>query len=265
MKYKEIKYFVKLYYLLRHSNRSMFYLFVKGLFMRPFKLLLCLLLIFFLGGTAYSLNNFWYNGYAIDGTGQVLPSTSVNVRVTIYTGAAQEYQETHNGVTTDQFGIFSVEVGTGGSQSGSLAGITTYSNTRIHVETQVGAGAWVIGLVSSLTSSMVNQSVNLAIGSVPVYTDGISIIGDGTSGDKIRLNSIITTNNTAVFDAGGASSVYNYTGNNANLTVTNATAGRVIWVMKTAGTGNLSIAGKNIGTGNAGSFIYSGSAWIALY
>lgn len=112
---------------------------------------------------------------------------------------------------------------------------------------------------------MVNQSVNLSIASLPVYTDGTSIIGDGASGDKIRLNNVITTSATPTFDAGGASSVFSYTGNNADLTLTNATTGRIIWVMKTAGTGNLSIGVKNIGTGKAGSFIYSGSAWIPLY
>ncbi len=110
---------------------------------------------------AYSLENFLYKGIAFDNVGQVLPSTAVNIRITIMTSGGVQYQETHAGVETDQFGGFTVEVGTGTLVSGALAGITTTSDMRIKCETNVGGGAWVMSSIQSLTMAVKNPLNNI--------------------------------------------------------------------------------------------------------
>ena len=72
-----------------------------------------------------ALERFWYSGTAFNETGQILPDeTNLTVRITIYKGNTQQYSELHNAVSTNQFGTYTVEVGSGSSTSGDFAATT---------------------------------------------------------------------------------------------------------------------------------------------
>lgn len=136
---------------------------------------------------AYSLDHFNYKGIALNDVGQILPSTVVNVQITIssITGGVL-YKETHNGVTTDQFGGFVVEVGTGTVVSGALGGITTTADTRIKAETNVGGGAWVLSTTETLSEAMKN-----ALNDITDFAWGL----EGNAGTTAGTNFIGTTDN----------------------------------------------------------------------
>jgi hypothetical protein len=95
-----------------------------------------------------------------------------------------QYQETHAGVATDQFGGYIVEVGSGTVVSGNLAGITATADMRIQAETRVGGGAWVLSSVVSLSSAMQN-----ALNNITAFAWGLK----GNSGTTAGTNFIGTT------------------------------------------------------------------------
>jgi len=105
----------------------------------------------------YSLPTYFYGNIAINGSGQLIPSTTVDVEVSIYDGANLLYQETHSGVNVDAFSAFVVEVGTGTVVTGNLATITSNVNLKTQVRINV-AGTW-ISLGSQYTSSIIKQSI----------------------------------------------------------------------------------------------------------
>jgi hypothetical protein len=128
---------------------------------------------------AKSLTPFWYSWYALDSVGQLLPNESgtLNVRIAILEGNTVSYQELHTGVSTDQFAIFSLEVGTGTVESGNLSSIITAADVRIRAEVQKSPGPFVLVTVVGLSSVQVNNIV--LPGNIPLPQDEI-LIGDAS-------------------------------------------------------------------------------------
>ncbi len=84
------------------------------------------LLLFF--GAAHSQQQvpqkFSYQAVAVDGNGAVLENTPLCIRATIISGSfngAQEWIEMHSAATTDDFGLFTIEIGEGDPIGGAQA------------------------------------------------------------------------------------------------------------------------------------------------
>ena len=155
--------------------------------MTKFLSITTLLVLLFMTSNLYSLSQFTYKGIAINEMGQILPSTSINVRITIIKDATIQYQETHNGIMTDQFAGFVVEVGTGTVITGNLSQITITANTRIKGEIDTGGGTWILSALESLTEAMDN-----ALNEIKNYAWGLK----GNSGILPGTNFLGTTDNS---------------------------------------------------------------------
>lgn len=112
---------------------------------------LCLKIIFFvlMSVSSYSLNQFKYTGIAFDGSGNIMASATVSVKVELINSSGPQYSEDHTSVTTDQFGAYTVEVGTGINQTGNLGGINATKDLRIKTSASNGgaAGVWVVSTI----------------------------------------------------------------------------------------------------------------------
>ncbi len=78
-----------------------------------------------------------YQGVARDASGNSLASQAISIRASVLTGSSTGpvvYEETHN-VTTNQFGLFALEIGRGTPVSGTFAGIDwTTVNQWLEIE-----------------------------------------------------------------------------------------------------------------------------------
>ncbi|MBS1684950.1 MAG: hypothetical protein JSS76_09355 [Bacteroidetes bacterium] len=89
-------------------------------------ILASLALLIALGLTAQVPQQVSYQAIARDNTGAVLANHSISVRLTIHDGSAtgtNAYQETFSGITTNQFGLFTLSIGTG-----TQVGANTFSS-----------------------------------------------------------------------------------------------------------------------------------------
>lgn len=176
-------------------------------------LFLSMAVIFVLSSvTTVALTPFWYNWYAIDNTGQLLPGElgTLNVRIKIIQGSTIVYQELHSGVSSDQFAIFSINVGNGSVESGTLGSITTTANTRIQAEVQKQTGPFVFVNSVGLASVQVNNAIlpgdinlpqnKILIGNTAGEAEAQSIGGDLTGTNTGSLASLII-NDDAVTSA----------------------------------------------------------------
>ncbi|WP_295654261.1 hypothetical protein [uncultured Mucilaginibacter sp.] len=119
------------------------------------KLLILLISVFALCGTAMAQSTaFKYQAIARSVNGGLLTNTPLNIRLSIRTGTpggTVEYQETQS-TTTDQFGLFSIEVGSGTPTVGTFANVNwTSAQKYIQTEVDLGSGYVVMG-VSKLLS-----------------------------------------------------------------------------------------------------------------
>jgi trimeric autotransporter adhesin len=93
--------------------------------------------------TAQVPNGFNYQAVVRDNTGNVLVNKNISVRLSILNGSptgTSVYCETHS-VTTNAYGSFSIQVGTGTVQSGTFSGIDWGNGTKfIEVEADPNAG-----------------------------------------------------------------------------------------------------------------------------
>jgi hypothetical protein len=149
-------------------------------------LLLFSIFLLLFSSSAFSLNNFYYTGIAFDGSSSVLASTTVNVEIELIESALSKYKETHSGVTTDQFGTYIVEVGSGIVVSGNLS--TTAASKDLKIKSTVNnggaSGVWVI-------SSIIKPTVAITGGSNNLYWQL-----NGNSGTTAGIHFLGTTDNT---------------------------------------------------------------------
>lgn len=103
-----------------------------------------LLLMLTLGTRAQAPQSFNYQAVARNAGGQVIQNQNVGLRFTIHDGSATGttvYQETQS-KTTNQFGLFSAEVGQGAATSGTFASINWSSGAKyLQVEFDAAGGS----------------------------------------------------------------------------------------------------------------------------
>jgi microcystin-dependent protein len=146
--------------------------------MKKIIITLSIILLFVISNNVMSLTNFMYNGVALSSTGGYLPSTSVDVRITIENTSGGYYQETHVAVATDQFSGFIVQVGTGGTQTGNLGTIVVTPTTRITAETNYNNTGWIISNNAGISAVMTEQGTSINISN---STNGDLLYYDGTN------------------------------------------------------------------------------------
>jgi collagen type VII alpha len=85
---------------------------------------------------------FKYQAVARGPNQALLINTNVNIRITIRTGSAAgtiEYQETQS-TTTNQYGLFSIEVGNGSATSGTFNAINWSNAAQKYIQTEIDLG-----------------------------------------------------------------------------------------------------------------------------
>ncbi|MEX6688797.1 hypothetical protein QTN47_14920, partial [Danxiaibacter flavus] len=91
---------------------------------------------------------FKYQAVARGSNGALLINTNVNIRITIHAGSATgsvEYQETQS-TATNQYGLFSIEVGNGHATSGTFSAIPWGSGAQKYIQTEVDLGSGYIDM-----------------------------------------------------------------------------------------------------------------------
>lgn len=143
----------------------------------------CLFFIVFFFGTTFAVPNFWFSGVAYNTSGQVLPGTPVEVLINLTDGVNtfSEQFVSPGTVLTDAFGIFSVQVGTGTTLSGSLAAVSMKANTQLTVQVRTIGSSWVTVNGSPLTQSILDATSAAKTFSFPNSkgNDGQVLTSDG--------------------------------------------------------------------------------------
>jgi len=140
-----------------------------------------------------------YQAVARDGSGLLLASQSLDVRIGIYSGAGavvQEYEETH-AVTTNAFGQFALKIGEGTSTFGTFSAVL-WGGDEHHLKVEVDAGVGYVDLgtnqLVSVPYAMHAASADVAgpwelNGSNTYYNNGYVGIGTNTPGAGLSLES----------------------------------------------------------------------------
>jgi hypothetical protein len=179
--------------------------------MRKLVILFSAVLLFLSFSETKALDTFWFNWYATSSVGQLMPNESgtLNVRVYIQQGATTVYQEVHTGISTDQFAIFSINVGAGTPEGGpwNFGTIAVTAATRIRADVQKSPAAYITQMTAGLTSVQVNNTIlpgniNLAqnkilIGNAAGDAEAQPVGGDMT-GTNTGSAASLTINNNAV-------------------------------------------------------------------
>ncbi len=90
---------------------------------------------------------FKYQAVARDASGQIMADKTMSVRTSIITGALVEYSETHT-VTTNEFGLFTVEVGRGSPEQGDFMSIPWSQDAhslRVEIDPAGGSNFMFVG------------------------------------------------------------------------------------------------------------------------
>ncbi len=127
-------------------------------------LAIAVLCLFVISYTSYSLSNFSYTGIAFDGSGSIIASaTNVTVRIQLIESGTIKYDETHSNVSTNQFGIYTITVGTGTVNSGSIGSVNATKNLRIKATTSQSGGTAGVWVVSSILKPNVPVTVSNSV------------------------------------------------------------------------------------------------------
>ena len=129
-----------------------------------------------------------YQAVARDGSGNILDNENMDVRIGVYSGAGAatlEYEEEHN-VTTNAYGLFSLQIGAGTPTSGTLAGVDWASDEHhLKVELDDGGG-WVdMGTNEFVSVPYALQGPHWESNINGIHYDADNFVGIGTS---TRLN-----------------------------------------------------------------------------
>ena len=126
-------------------------------------LLLFLFTFVFTGKVLAQSQAFKYQAIVRGSNGALLTNKQISIRLSILSGSptgAIEYQETQT-VTTDAYGLFSIEVGSGDVTQGSYAGIKWASSQKyIQTEVDLGSGYVLMGASKLLSVPYAIYSFN---------------------------------------------------------------------------------------------------------
>jgi len=174
--------------------------------MKNLKSLLALALFVIISNVGFALPPYFYTNIAINTLGQLIPSTTLNVEISIYQDNSLVYKELHNGITSSQFSFFSVEVGTGVPQAPFTSADYTALTATVTVKTQaridIGGGTWV-SLGAVYNTSIMNKGFtgNPAEIDLPA---GMILVGDASNNA-----SAVTLSNDASINSTGALTISN--------------------------------------------------------
>jgi hypothetical protein len=179
---------------------------------------------------AQAPQSFKYQAIARDISGNIMPAANLNVRVSIHDGSSTGvvvYRETHS-ITTNQFGLFNLNVGQGTPTTGSFSSIAWGSGDKyIQQEVDFGTGYQNMGTAQLL--------------SVP-YALYAQASGSGFGGSTGATGAIGITGSTGATGTNGSGGVTGVTGAVGNTGVTGSTGS----LGNTGSTGPTGTTGQNI-------------------
>lgn len=121
-----------------------------------------------------------YQAVARNAAGAVLANQTINVKLSINNntaGGTTVYSETHTGVSTNQFGLFTVEVGNGAASTGTFPAIDWANGAKfLKVEVDFGTGTY----TNMGTSQLLSVPYSLMAGSVANDNDEQSLSISGS-------------------------------------------------------------------------------------
>ena len=151
--------------------------------MKNVKSLIAIAIFVIASSVGYAIPTFFYSNVAINNTGQLIPSASINVEISLFQNNTLVYKELHNGVSTSDFSFFNVEVGTGTPLAPFVLNDMTALTANVTLKTQarieIGAGNWV-----SLGSSYTTNILHSGFTGNPAEIDlpaGMILVGDASN------------------------------------------------------------------------------------
>jgi len=139
---------------------------------------------------AFALNNYWFEYFALDSSGQLLPDENgtLTVKATIFDDSGILYQEEHFNVSTNQFGIFKINIGNGNKLNGVFSQIHSYADKRIKLEVKKRSTAYVVVLVIGLSESVNGFDNDWIIKGNDMFSAVSGNIGIGTESPSQKLD-----------------------------------------------------------------------------
>lgn len=208
-----------------------------------FSLLVALLLFWAQKTNAQSPQKYNYQAIARTAAGNLLTNTQVGLRITLHQASptgATVYQETHL-PTTNQFGLFSIEIGTGAVVSGLFSTIAWGSNAY-YQQVELDPNGTTGGL--SYTNMGTTQLISVPYA---LYAkEAGSVAGGGGTAGWSETGNTLYNNNTGTVSIGTAAPAQQ-----SSLYVTSATDG--IWADAEGGYTAITGSGTNGSTGINGS------------
>jgi hypothetical protein len=125
--------------------------------------------------TGLALQNFYYKSFVVDPVGEFVPNqySNIEVRITITDADVMVYREVHYAVSSDQFAMYTIEIGSGDVEFGDLGLLTISADLRVQID---------IKLATNNTWSVVEKKHLLEIityGETDEWLDAETIGGSG--------------------------------------------------------------------------------------
>ncbi len=189
---------------------------IESILLRKIGLFAITLLVSLQFAFAQVPQRFNYQGVARDASGNVLSSHIISLRVSILNGGAtgtSVYQETHN-VVTNQFGLFSLQIGGGTILSGTFAGVPwTLGNQWVKVEMDANGGSSYVDMGTTQLLSVPYAMVAGKIGGNMNLDDmGDVDVSTAASGQVLKYNGTTWIPGNDNTGAGGGGTYYSGTG-----------------------------------------------------
>jgi hypothetical protein len=147
--------------------------------MKKFHILIFGVIFFMATSLTQALPEIFYTNFARTTGGGLVLNSSVDVRITIFDGATEVYKETHAGITTDEFGLFTVPVGGGVPvipfNAAMYDALIASNNLNIYAESDAGDGYRFIELRSLLNTALRNAEVQGIVTLQSAYDAGNEI------------------------------------------------------------------------------------------
>lgn len=169
--------------------------------------------LFSLAQTPEALN---YQAVARTANGQIIPSQSIGVRMSILDGSATGttiFQETHN-LTTNNFGLFTLAIGRGTAGTGTFSAIpweTGNKYLKVEIAPQGGSNYLIQGTsqLLSVPYALYAERTRLIAGNSTVTVNGNTIMGNYQPAN----NTILVTGNLIAGNYQAANNTVLVTGN----------------------------------------------------
>jgi len=129
-----------------------------------------ILLFVLMSVSTYSLTNFTFRGVAFDSNGEILGNQSVSLTIEIIKSDTVAYKETHSNVQTNQFGAYTIRIGTGTVETGVFADLTATKDMKIK-STVTGGGVWVVSSILKPITAITNFSDSAVSGETSPFID----------------------------------------------------------------------------------------------